>query len=167
IFGCIAYAHVPDAYRKKLDNKSIKCVHLGISDESKAYRLYNPVDKKIVISRDVVFDESKSWDWDNKEKKVNAGNDILIEENEEDTPVNNNNANDTTASETEDMEVGYDSTDVEDEPTDEEHLSNNEEEEELGQRPKRLPVQMKIHTPVMRPAKIKFGKMQWIVKFKD
>ncbi|MCI45169.1 hypothetical protein A2U01_0066408, partial [Trifolium medium] len=49
VFGCIAYAHVPDNHRKKLDNKSIKCVHLGISDESKAYKLYNPVEKKIVI----------------------------------------------------------------------------------------------------------------------
>ncbi|GAU15733.1 hypothetical protein TSUD_235460 [Trifolium subterraneum] len=67
-FDCLAYAHVPDSHRKKLDNKSIKCVLLGISDESKAYKLYNPVDKKIVISRDVVFDETKGWDWENKEK---------------------------------------------------------------------------------------------------
>ncbi|PNX86713.1 copia-type polyprotein, partial [Trifolium pratense] len=29
VFGCIAYAHVPDVHRKKLDPKSIKCIHLG------------------------------------------------------------------------------------------------------------------------------------------
>jgi hypothetical protein len=59
IFGCIAYVHVPDAQRKKLDVKSIKCVFLGVSEESKAYRLYNPVTKKIIISRDVIFVENE------------------------------------------------------------------------------------------------------------
>jgi hypothetical protein len=50
---------VPDAQRKKLDVKSIKCVFLGVSEESKAYRLYNPVTKKIIISRDVIFVENE------------------------------------------------------------------------------------------------------------
>jgi hypothetical protein len=36
VFGCLTYAHVPDNQRKKLDSKSIKCVHLGLGDESKA-----------------------------------------------------------------------------------------------------------------------------------
>ncbi|CAL9005605.1 unnamed protein product, partial [Prunus brigantina] len=48
----------------KLDAKSFTCVLLGVSEESKAYRLYDPVAKKVVISRDVVFEEDKSWDWD-------------------------------------------------------------------------------------------------------
>lgn len=43
IFGCIAYAHISDEKRKKLDDKGVKCVFLGVSEESKAYRLYNPV----------------------------------------------------------------------------------------------------------------------------
>ncbi|MCH85501.1 retrovirus-related pol polyprotein from transposon tnt 1-94 [Trifolium medium] len=59
IFGCLAHVHIPDKQRKKLDNKSKRCVLLGVSDESKAYKLYDPVDKKIIISRDVVFEESK------------------------------------------------------------------------------------------------------------
>lgn len=37
---------------------------LGLDEESKAYRLYDPVEKKIIIRRDVLFDEEKSWDWD-------------------------------------------------------------------------------------------------------
>lgn len=61
IFGCIAYAHIPDEKRKKLDDKGEKCIFLGVNDHSKAYKLYNPVTKKIVISRDVVFDEGKTW----------------------------------------------------------------------------------------------------------
>jgi transposase InsO family protein len=63
VFGCIAYAHVPDCKRSKLDDKSVKCVLLGISRESKAYRLYDPISQKIIVSRDVIFDENSSWDW--------------------------------------------------------------------------------------------------------
>ena len=35
-----------------------------VSEESKAYRLYDPTSQRIIISRDVVFEEDKSWDWD-------------------------------------------------------------------------------------------------------
>nr|KYP35468.1 Retrovirus-related Pol polyprotein from transposon TNT 1-94 [Cajanus cajan] len=68
VFGCIAYVHIADANRKKLDDKSSKCVFLGVSEESKAYRLYNPSTKKIVISRDVIFAEDEVWNWNNTEK---------------------------------------------------------------------------------------------------
>jgi len=55
-------------HRKKLDNRSIRCVSLGVSEESKAYKLYGPIAKKIIVSRDVVFEESKGWNWDDKTK---------------------------------------------------------------------------------------------------
>ena len=55
--------HVPYQHRVKLDDKSKKCVLLGVSDESKAYRLFDPVNKKILISKDVVFEEQKGWNW--------------------------------------------------------------------------------------------------------
>ena len=44
-----------------MDNKGDKCIFLGVSDKSKAYKLYNPSTMKIVISRDVVFDEKSTW----------------------------------------------------------------------------------------------------------
>ena len=47
--------------RKKLDDKSFQRVLLGMNEESKAYRLYDPVSKKIVVSRDVIFEENKCW----------------------------------------------------------------------------------------------------------
>ncbi|KAL9429389.1 hypothetical protein AB3S75_031241 [Citrus x aurantiifolia] len=79
IFGCVAHVHVPEAKRKKLDARSITCVLLGVSEESKAYRLYDPVAKKIIISRDVVFEENKSWNWDKSYEEqmvvdLNCGN---------------------------------------------------------------------------------------------
>ena len=36
---------------------------MGVSDESKAYRLYDPVSKKIIISKDVIFQEDECWNW--------------------------------------------------------------------------------------------------------
>ena len=62
VFGCIGHVHVSDSKRKKLDNKSFQCVLLGMSEESKAYRLYDPASKKIVVSKDVVFEENECWD---------------------------------------------------------------------------------------------------------
>ncbi|KAK2989292.1 hypothetical protein RJ640_027329 [Escallonia rubra] len=53
VFGNIAYVHVPDPQRKKLDDKNEKFIFIGYSQESKGYKLYNPVDKKIKVSRDV------------------------------------------------------------------------------------------------------------------
>jgi hypothetical protein len=70
VFGCLAHVHVPDQRRIKLDDKSILCVLLGVSDESKAYRLFDPVSKKIIVSRDVVFEETKGWNWDMSREEI-------------------------------------------------------------------------------------------------
>ncbi|KAM1036954.1 hypothetical protein FF1_031869 [Malus domestica] len=59
---CLAHVHVYDSKRIKLDDKSKNCILLGVSEESKAYHLFNPASKKIVISRDVIFEEDKAWD---------------------------------------------------------------------------------------------------------
>ena len=45
IFGCVVYALVPKIKRKKLDNYSEKYIFIGYSEESKAYKLYNPLTK--------------------------------------------------------------------------------------------------------------------------
>ncbi|KAD7117288.1 hypothetical protein E3N88_04556 [Mikania micrantha] len=60
IFGCIAYSKVPSQHLTKLDDRSIKMVHLGMEEGSKAYRLFDPISKKICISRDVKFIEKDS-----------------------------------------------------------------------------------------------------------
>ena len=42
------YVHVLDNQRTKLEDKSLKCVLLGVSEESQAYKLYDPVLQKLV-----------------------------------------------------------------------------------------------------------------------
>jgi len=32
---------------------------LGVNDESKVYKLFNPITKKVIISKDFVFEEEK------------------------------------------------------------------------------------------------------------
>jgi transposase InsO family protein len=58
IFGCPSFLHVPKESCKKLDSKTRKCLFLGYDSESKTYRLFEPRTRKIVLSRDVVFDEN-------------------------------------------------------------------------------------------------------------
>jgi hypothetical protein len=43
---------------KKLDDRSIAMVYFGVEEGSKAHRLYNPLTKKMVVSQDVVFEET-------------------------------------------------------------------------------------------------------------
>ena len=62
-FGCIAQAKVTTPNLSKLANRSIHTVLLGYEDGSKAYRVYDPIKNKVIVSRDVVFEEDKQWDW--------------------------------------------------------------------------------------------------------
>jgi hypothetical protein len=62
VFGCVAYAHVPDELRRKLDNKGQKCIFVGCSEETKGYKLYDLVARKVIINRDVQFVENEAWD---------------------------------------------------------------------------------------------------------
>jgi hypothetical protein len=75
-FGCIAYTHIPSELRKKLDNKSEKCIFTGYSETSKAYRLYNPISKKLILSRDVKFLENQFWN-DSENHQMDSQNPLL------------------------------------------------------------------------------------------
>ena len=58
VFGCMAYAHVPDSERRKLDKKSEKMRFVGYSLASKGYRLLDETNRKMYIRRDVEFNEN-------------------------------------------------------------------------------------------------------------
>ncbi|KAL0393153.1 UNVERIFIED_CONTAM: Retrovirus-related Pol polyprotein from transposon RE2 [Sesamum radiatum] len=68
VFGSICYVHIPTEKRHKLEEKTEKGIFLGYSTQSKGYRIYNLKTKKLIISRDVEFDEDAMWNWD--EEKV-------------------------------------------------------------------------------------------------
>ncbi|GJR68625.1 putative RNA-directed DNA polymerase [Tanacetum coccineum] len=57
---CKASVHIPKDERSKLDVKNKPCVFLGYGQDELGYRLYDPVQKKLVRSRDVEFDEDQT-----------------------------------------------------------------------------------------------------------
>ncbi|GAQ93035.1 hypothetical protein KFL_012630030 [Klebsormidium nitens] len=59
VFGAQAYRHVPKQRRRKLDPVSERCVFVGYEPYSKAYKVLQESDGKIMISRDVIFDEGE------------------------------------------------------------------------------------------------------------
>ena len=54
----MAYAHIPDAQRQKLDKKSEKLRFVGYIIRSNGYRLYDEKFQKVIIRRDVTFNET-------------------------------------------------------------------------------------------------------------
>ncbi|PKA46818.1 Retrovirus-related Pol polyprotein from transposon TNT 1-94 [Apostasia shenzhenica] len=74
IFGCIAYVYVNSHDRHKLEDKSEKCIFIGYCPQSKAYRLYNPCSKKLIISRSVIFEENLSWNWNDDKMEFQRHN---------------------------------------------------------------------------------------------
>ena len=55
VFVCIAYAHIPDAIRQKLDMKAVKVRFVGYSIHPRGYRLLTEAAKKVIIRRDVTL----------------------------------------------------------------------------------------------------------------
>jgi Reverse transcriptase (RNA-dependent DNA polymerase)/gag-polypeptide of LTR copia-type/Integrase core domain/GAG-pre-integrase domain/Domain of unknown function (DUF4219)/Zinc knuckle len=84
IFGCIGYGFVEQHKRSKLDDKSIKYIFIGYCLQTKGYRLFDPLSEKVVVSRNVKFDEKARWIWDDVKEKSEE-NEVVetIEEDDE------------------------------------------------------------------------------------
>jgi hypothetical protein len=68
VFGCMAFVHVPRDERSKLDSKVKQCIFLGYGHEEFGYRLWDPVFKKIIRSRDVFFEDQTIEDMEQTKK---------------------------------------------------------------------------------------------------
>ena len=73
-FGCDAYALILKHQHSKLDPKSKRYIFVGYGDGIKGYRLWDPTTHKIIINRDVKFNESSldNPDVDIKLKQENV-----------------------------------------------------------------------------------------------
>ena len=56
-FGCVGHIRKMKPILTKLEDRSTPMVFLGYAEGTKAYRLYDPRGDKVLVSRDVVFDE--------------------------------------------------------------------------------------------------------------
>lgn len=62
IFGCIVYVRDTTPHLKKLEDRGRKMIFIGYERGTKAYRAYDPITKRVLVTRDVVFDEQSQWD---------------------------------------------------------------------------------------------------------
>jgi hypothetical protein len=60
IFGCLTYSRVPSEKRTKLDPTAQQGILVGYSEVSKAYQIYIPSLRRVVVSRDVRFEEGRA-----------------------------------------------------------------------------------------------------------
>ncbi|CAL5378709.1 unnamed protein product [Camellia sinensis] len=79
VFSYKVLAHVSKEHKQKLDDKAIPCIFIGYGDEEFGYRLWDPKNKKVIRSRDVVFQENQTLeDFGQPAKpKVNDVSEIL------------------------------------------------------------------------------------------
>ncbi|CAL8116956.1 unnamed protein product [Prunus armeniaca] len=68
VFGFVCYPLIPRHLRHKLEATSAIEVFIGYGACQKGYRILNFATQKVLLSRDVIFDENGKWDW--KKHKV-------------------------------------------------------------------------------------------------
>jgi len=67
-FGCTAYAKKLGPSLTKLTDRAVPGIFLGYESGSKGYRVFDPVKGRLMISRDVLFDEKKVCNWGESEQ---------------------------------------------------------------------------------------------------
>lgn len=83
IFGSEAYVNVPKQFLTKLDPRAKKMILVGYESSSSNYRVFDPVTKKITVSRDVTFRETIGPALSEKEGEMG----VLIFPKLEEVPV--------------------------------------------------------------------------------
>ena len=57
VFDCVSYVHIDSDAHSKLDAKSKICFFIGYVDEKFSYRFWDEQNRKIIRSRNVIFNE--------------------------------------------------------------------------------------------------------------
>lgn len=60
VLSSVAYRHVPDQLRKKLDDKEEQMIIVAYYSTI-GYKIYDAINKRIILSRGVIFYELKDW----------------------------------------------------------------------------------------------------------
>jgi len=60
-FGYVGHVRNTKPHLGKLEDRSTPMVLLGYAEGTKAHRLYDPRRGKVLVSRDVVFNEKAAW----------------------------------------------------------------------------------------------------------
>jgi hypothetical protein len=66
-YGCVPHVKQGNKRLGKLEDRSTMMVFIGYKPGSKAWRFYNPVTRRVHVSRDAVFEEDRAWSWNEDE----------------------------------------------------------------------------------------------------
>jgi hypothetical protein len=80
-FGCIPHVKQENLRFSKLEDRSTPMVFIGYEPGSKAWRFYNPTTRRVHVSRDVVFEEERPWNWGDGEEPGVDDNTFNVEFN--------------------------------------------------------------------------------------
>ena len=61
VFGCLCFVLKPGEMRNKLEARSTKAVFIGYSATQKGYKCYDPIARRVLVSRDVKFLEDRGY----------------------------------------------------------------------------------------------------------
>jgi transposase InsO family protein len=86
VFGSLYFRHIPDQLRRKLDDKAQPAVMVGYHSTG-SYKLYDPIGKKVMFNKDVSFDESNSWNWE--ENSSSQSKIVYFDDTESSVPETN------------------------------------------------------------------------------
>ena len=78
VFGSPCSVHIPDQKRTSFNPKSWSGIFVGYSDVSKAYRVWDPKKKTVIVARDVIIQEGQNFPVEHEEEKKKTS--LTIEE---------------------------------------------------------------------------------------
>ncbi|KAM3317106.1 hypothetical protein ACQJBY_034988 [Aegilops geniculata] len=58
VFGCLCYPNITATTRHKLEPRSLACVFLGYPSDHRGFRCFDPVSRRVLTSRHVLFHEN-------------------------------------------------------------------------------------------------------------
>ena len=61
ISGCTVFIRNPDRTASKLDPKGKKCIFVGIAPTKRGYKCFDPISRKMFVTMDTNFFESKPY----------------------------------------------------------------------------------------------------------
>jgi hypothetical protein len=79
---CIMYVQNTIPHLKKLEDRGRKIIFVGYESSSKAYRVYDPITKRVHVTCGIVFDEQAQWDWGSgsDDGKPGSGDNVFMVE---------------------------------------------------------------------------------------
>ena len=61
IFGCLTYSYLPSEKGAKLEATGERGIFVGYDETLKVFRIYLPTQRKVVVRREVKFEEEKAF----------------------------------------------------------------------------------------------------------